>query len=55
MTNQEAVENQAIQVMDKAALGLATEHNMPLVIFDAMSEDGIIRAVKGEAVGTNIR
>src|SRR5665213_1720424 len=33
LTYKEAVENEAIKVMDKAAMGLAMEQNMPLVIF----------------------
>ena len=51
---QEAVENSAIQVMDKAAMGLAMEHNIPLVIFDAMTPDNLTKIVAGEPVGTRI-
>lgn len=51
---QHAVENSDIKVMDKAAMGLAMEQGMQLVIFDPMQEGNIARAVNGEAVGTTI-
>lgn len=51
---QQAVENDQIKVMDKAAIGMALEHDMPIVIFDAMKPDNIVRAVSGEQVGTTI-
>jgi uridylate kinase len=50
----EAVGNDAIQVMDKAAMGLAMEHNKPIIIFDAMQPDSFRRLVAGETVGTRI-
>jgi uridylate kinase len=40
--------------MDKAAMGLALEHVMPLVVFDAMIPGNIARTVSGERVGTLI-
>jgi uridylate kinase len=51
---QQAVENVAIKVMDKAALGLAMEQNMPVVVFDAMISGNIAKVVSGEAVGTKV-
>lgn len=51
---QHAVQNEAIKVMDKAALGLAMEQNMPVIVFDAMSEGAIAQAVAGETVGTKV-
>ncbi|MEI6481249.1 MAG: UMP kinase [Candidatus Saccharibacteria bacterium] len=51
---QEAVENKHISVMDKAALGLAMEHTMPITVFDAMIEDNLLRVANGEQVGTLI-
>lgn len=51
---QEAVENDDIQVMDKAAMGLAMEHNIPLLIFDPMQPNNILKAAIGESVGTKI-
>ncbi len=54
LTYQQAVEDGAIQVMDKAALGLAMEQNMPLIIFNADKEGEIARAANGEKVGTTV-
>jgi uridylate kinase len=54
MTFQQAVEDAAIAVMDKAAMGLAMEQGMPLVILDAMQPDNILYAAEGKAIGTSI-
>jgi uridylate kinase len=54
MSFQQAVEDGAIKVMDKAALGLATEHQLPIIVFDATVADNILKAVQGEPVGTKI-
>lgn len=50
----EAVKNDAIKVMDKAALGLAMEQNMPIVVFDALKADNLLKLCRGETVGTRI-
>jgi uridylate kinase len=54
MSLKEAVENSAIKVMDKAALGLAMEHNIPLVVFDAMKPGNFLKVARGEAIGTRV-
>lgn len=54
MSFQQAVEDVAIKVMDKAALGLAMEHKLPIIVFDAMQSGNILKASQGEAVGTKI-
>lgn len=51
---QQAVADDAIKVMDKAAMGLALEHQLPIVIFNSMEADNIVRAVKSEPVGTTV-
>ena len=51
---QQAVENPAIKVMDKAAMGLAMEHNLAIVVFDALQPDNILKATKRMSVGTLI-
>ncbi len=51
---QQSVEDNGIMVMDKAALGLAMEHKMPIIVFDAMKHLNISRAAKGQEVGTRI-
>lgn len=52
LTYQQAVENQDIQVMDKAALGLAMEQHMPVIIFNADTPGNLGRIIAGEPVGT---
>lgn len=51
---QQAVENNSIKVMDKAAIGLAMEQNMPLIVFDIFKPGNLYRVVQGEPVGTKI-
>lgn len=54
VTYQQAVENAAITIMDKAAMGLAMEQTMPIIVFDAMKDGNILSVIKGEPVGTKI-
>lgn len=51
----QAVADGAIKVMDKAALGLAMEQKMPLLIFNADKEGEIARAAAGDMVGTIVK
>ncbi|MBL8159696.1 UMP kinase [Candidatus Saccharibacteria bacterium] len=51
---QEAVSNPAIAVMDKAAMGLAMEHDKAIIIFDLHRADNIRRVAIGDSVGTVI-
>ena len=51
---QEAVQNAGIKIMDKAAMGLAMENSMPVVVFEAMKADNILKVVQGENIGTTI-
>lgn len=54
MSYQQAVEDPQIKVMDKAAMALAMDHTMPIVVFDAMVDGNIAMAASGQAVGTLI-
>lgn len=54
LSYQDAVESAAIKVMDKAALGLAMEQGMPVIVLDALTDDNALRVVQGEQVGTYI-
>jgi uridylate kinase len=54
MSLNEAVTNQAIAVMDKAALGLALEQQKSLIVFNPMEPGNIARVVAGQAIGTRI-
>ena len=51
---QQAVADDNIQIMDKAAIGLAMEQHKPLIIFDAMTSGNLARVVAGEQVGTRV-
>lgn len=51
---QHAVANADIKIMDKAAMGLAMEQNMHLVVFNPMNEGAIASVVAGEDIGTKI-
>ncbi len=51
---QQALENPNIAVMDKAAMGLALEHNMKIAVFDLSKSDNLLKAVQGENIGTII-
>jgi len=54
VTYQQAVADGAIKVMDKAAMGLAMEQHMSLIVFDAMVENNISRIINGDLIGTTI-
>lgn len=51
---QQAVGDNDIKVMDKAAMGLAMEHELSIVVFDAMQPDNILKAASGQTAGTTI-
>lgn len=54
LSYQQALENPEIKVMDKSAMGLASEQNMKVVVFGLGEPDGLIRIVNGEQIGTKI-
>jgi uridylate kinase len=54
LTAQEALSNPKIKVMDKAAMGLALEHGIEIIVFNAMKTDNFLNAVIGHRVGTKI-
>jgi uridylate kinase len=54
ITHQEAVSDDAIRIMDKAALGLAMEHDLPIIVFNASEPDNILQAAQGASSGTRI-
>lgn len=51
---QQALEDPAIKVMDKAAMGMALEQHMPLIIFDSSQPNNLLKIIQGEHVGTLI-
>lgn len=54
LTYQTAVADEAIKVMDKAALGLAMEQTMPVIVFDPMQPGNILKAAQDKPVGSYI-
>ena len=54
LSYQEALTNPNIAVMDKAAIGLAMDEHIPVVICDLLTDGNILRATRGESVGTLI-
>jgi len=54
LTLQEAIADEQIKVMDRAALGLAMEHKLPIIVFDALQPGNILRAAQDQGVGTKI-
>lgn len=51
---QEALANDAVKVMDKAAVGLAMEQSLPVIVFNAMQPANLAQLIVGEQVGTRI-
>lgn len=54
VTFQQAVADEDIKIMDKAALGLAMEHHMPIVVLNPMQPGNILKAAQSKVVGTSI-
>jgi len=53
LTHQKAMELQ-LRVMDMTAFSLCRENNLPIIVFDIQEKQSIVRAVKGERIGTII-
>mgnify|MGYP001363760666 CR=1 FL=1 len=51
LTHHEALQRR-LQVMDSTALSLCMENHLPIIVFDVNAEDGIYRALRGDAIGT---
>ena len=43
-----------LAVMDSTALSLCMENELPIIVFDLGGEDSIVRAVRGESIGTRV-
>ena len=48
----EEVQSRNLRVMDQTAIALCREHCMPILVFDMREEGNILRAAKGETLGT---
>lgn len=53
LTHLEAIQQQ-LKVMDITALSMCLENELPIVVFDVATPDGIYRALRGDHVGTLI-
>jgi uridylate kinase len=54
LTFQKALNDPDIQVMDNAAISLAMDNHLPVVIFDLLTHGNIRRVILGEPVGTRV-
>jgi len=43
-----------LAVMDSTALSLCMENELPIIVFDLAGDESIVRAVRGEAIGTRV-
>jgi uridylate kinase len=41
-----------LRVMDATAVSLCMDNNLPIVVFDLMGEGNVVRAIRGERIGT---
>ena len=48
------VRSRNLRVMDPTAIAHCMEHNMPILVFNFRKDGNILRAVRGEKVGTRI-
>ena len=48
------VRERNLRVMDSTAIAHCMEHNMPILVFNFRKDGNILRAVRGEKVGTRI-
>ncbi|MGL4947186.1 MAG: UMP kinase [Cetobacterium sp.] len=46
--------NKDLRVMDATAISLCRENNLPIVVFDSITEGNIKRVVLGEKIGTTV-
>ena len=54
ITYTEVLTNPDMAVMDHAAVGLASEKNIPVIICDLLTDGNIARAASGQNIGTKI-
>jgi len=49
---EDAIQQSEIEVMDTAALAMAKENNMPVMVFELFKKNNLQKAVDGEDIGT---
>ena len=53
--NKEEVLEKDLKVMDSTATALCRDNNMPLLVFGISDPENIVKAVKGEKIGTIVK
>lgn len=53
LSHQQALESPTVKIMDKAALGMAADANMPIIVFK-LEKDAIAKVASGDSVGTRV-
>jgi uridylate kinase len=51
----DAIMDPKIRVMDKAAIGMAAERGIPIIVCELLQEGNVLKAARGERVGTVVR
>lgn len=51
---EQAINDSKVRVMDKAALGMAGDNKLPIVVFELLKDGNIARVAAGEQIGTRI-
>jgi uridylate kinase len=46
--------NQRLGVMDSTAISMCMEYHLPIIVFNLWEDGNIVRAVKGNSIGTLI-
>lgn len=50
----DALSSPEVKVMDKEAISIAMEHNLPILVFELLKPGNLIKAIQGEAVGSRV-
>ena len=54
LTFKQVLTDPNMKVMDNAAISLAMDNSLPIVVFDLLTHGNIERVIKGESVGTRV-
>ncbi len=54
ITFHDAIAMDGVEVMDTAALAMCQENNMPIMVFELFKGDNLVKAVRGESIGTYV-
>ena len=47
--------NRGLKVMDNTAISLCMDNGLPIIVFNIATDDNIVRAIRGERVGTIVQ